>query len=112
MQLEENDAETLLPPDHSMVAVLPPDHNMVAVLPPDQSLDTFLPPEYLTTNRPIEEREIQRHTTTYIPDGVIKNSEESYFDSSMLPTHTAYLGKTAVLTCIVHAAKSDKSVSL
>ncbi|KAF2362599.1 Immunoglobulin I-set [Trinorchestia longiramus] len=37
--------------------------------------------------------------------------EESYFDSSMRPTHTAYLGKTAVLTCIVHAVKSDKSVS-
>ncbi|XP_063843322.1 zwei Ig domain protein zig-8-like isoform X1 [Scylla paramamosain] len=37
--------------------------------------------------------------------------EEPYFDASMSPTYTAYLGKTATLTCIVHAAKSDKSVS-
>ncbi|XP_066984177.1 zwei Ig domain protein zig-8-like isoform X1 [Macrobrachium rosenbergii] len=29
----------------------------------------------------------------------------------MSPTYTAYLGKTATLTCIVHATKSDKSVS-
>ncbi|XP_042230940.1 limbic system-associated membrane protein-like [Homarus americanus] len=29
----------------------------------------------------------------------------------MAPTYTAYLGKTATLTCIVHAASSDKSVS-
>lgn len=36
--------------------------------------------------------------------------EEPYFDASMSPTYTAYLGKTATLTCIVHAAKSDKSV--
>lgn len=38
--------------------------------------------------------------------------EEPYFDASMSPTYTAYLGKTATLTCIVHAAKSDKSVRL
>lgn len=36
--------------------------------------------------------------------------EEPYFDASMSPTYTAYLGKTATLTCIVHAARSDKSV--
>ncbi|XP_076055282.1 zwei Ig domain protein zig-8-like [Oratosquilla oratoria] len=37
--------------------------------------------------------------------------EEPYFDVAMNPTYTAYLGKEATLTCIVHAAKSDKSVS-
>ncbi|XP_069166915.1 zwei Ig domain protein zig-8 [Procambarus clarkii] len=40
-----------------------------------------------------------------------EDEEEPYFDASMSPTYTAYLGKTATLTCIVHAAKSDKSVS-
>ncbi|CAL4219639.1 unnamed protein product, partial [Meganyctiphanes norvegica] len=33
-----------------------------------------------------------------------------YFDASMIHTYTAYLGKMATLTCIVHAAQSDKSV--
>nr|XP_027238385.1 uncharacterized protein LOC113829412 [Penaeus vannamei] len=37
--------------------------------------------------------------------------EEPYFDASMTATYTGYLGKTATLTCIVHAAKNDKSVS-
>ncbi|XP_068249054.1 zwei Ig domain protein zig-8-like [Palaemon carinicauda] len=40
-----------------------------------------------------------------------RGGEEPYFDASMSPTYTAYLGKTATLTCIVHATKSDKSVS-
>lgn len=40
-----------------------------------------------------------------------EEEEEPYFDASMSSTYTAYLGKTATLTCVVHAARSDKSVS-
>lgn len=64
------------------------------------------------TPRPLEE--VEGVTNRIMASDGYSNEatgEESYFDSSMLPTHTAYLGKTAVLTCIVHAAKSDKSVS-
>ncbi|XP_070000368.1 zwei Ig domain protein zig-8 [Penaeus vannamei] len=69
-------------------------------------------------------------TTTRIPDGVTVlpnvsrvsleevsakegsgKREEPYFDASMSSLYTAYLGKTATLTCVVHAAKTDKSVS-
>ncbi|XP_047488132.1 uncharacterized protein LOC125038636 [Penaeus chinensis] len=40
---------------------------------------------------------------------LVLEEEEPYFDMSMSPTQTAYLGKTATLTCLVHAAKNDKS---
>ncbi|XP_063600693.1 uncharacterized protein LOC134776869 [Penaeus indicus] len=40
---------------------------------------------------------------------LVLEEEEPYFDMSMSPTQTAYLGKTATLTCVVHAAKNDKS---
>ncbi|XP_069970250.1 limbic system-associated membrane protein-like [Penaeus vannamei] len=42
---------------------------------------------------------------------LVLEEEEPYFDMSMSPTQTAYLGKTATLTCVVHAARNDKSVS-
>ena len=35
----------------------------------------------------------------------------SYFDASMESEKIAYLGKTATLSCVVHHAPSDKSVS-
>ena len=40
-----------------------------------------------------------------------REEEEPYFDASMKPNYTAYIGKSAIMTCIVHAAKTDKSVS-
>ncbi|XP_047485413.1 zwei Ig domain protein zig-8-like [Penaeus chinensis] len=51
-----------------------------------------------------------------IGDSLLEEEEEEeeevpYFDASMSSTYTAYLGKTATLTCVVHAARSDKSVS-
>ncbi|XP_042882701.1 zwei Ig domain protein zig-8-like [Penaeus japonicus] len=41
----------------------------------------------------------------------MEQDEEPYFDASMSSLYTAYLGKTATLTCVVHAARTDKSVS-
>ena len=38
--------------------------------------------------------------------------EEPYFDAAMEPNITAYLGKTAVLKCIVHSVQNHKSVSI
>ena len=40
------------------------------------------------------------------------HEEASYFDSSMQSSKTAYLGKFATLTCVVHGARTDRSVSL
>lgn len=41
---------------------------------------------------------------------LLLEEEEPYFDLAMSAAQTAYLGKTATLTCVVHAAKTDKSV--
>ena len=51
-----------------------------------------------------EELQLKRHTR--------EEEEEPYFDASMKPTYTAYIGKNAVMTCIVHAVKNAKSVSI
>lgn len=55
----------------------------------------------------VEEEEVNENG---LEEDDVEVEEEPYFDASMSPTYTAYLGKTATLTCIVHAAKSDKSV--
>ena len=45
-------------------------------------------------------------------ENVATHQEASYFDSSMQSSKTAYLGKFATLTCVVHGARTDRSVSL
>ncbi|XP_042855674.1 limbic system-associated membrane protein-like, partial [Penaeus japonicus] len=65
------------------------------------------PPLNMTELPPVT----QTRFTAVRDPALVLEEEEPYFDLSMSPAQTAYLGKTATLTCVVHAAMNDRSVS-
>ncbi|XP_047485519.1 zwei Ig domain protein zig-8-like [Penaeus chinensis] len=71
-----------------------------------QEVDAAYPLSGVTELPPINFLRFRR-----VGDTLLVEEEQPYFDSSMSSTYTAYLGKTATLTCIVHASRTDKSVS-
>ena len=78
------------------------------------TLNELIEDQTYTETIPLLE-EVSAPTDSTLDTETTKNEimrEESYFDSTMQPTHTAYLGKTATLSCVVHDAKSDRSVSI